>query len=190
MVNFMNIFKMDVLKNLLGGMFLNIKLLTMCLVRYLHAMHFLRNKMPSPENSKNTCNLVGCSILNALNLEKWGAKIHNCAYLLDFLAPFCYTTCMSSFSRISPRFFTQMQQFFLEGGIKARQFSFESVLQKDWSLNRIYSLQLLNFVKGNRLLGHLKHYHSLLEYFTYWDLRFFEIKVIAFQMNLWVTDYM
>ena len=36
------------------------------------------------KNSKNTCRLGDYSILNALNLEKWGVKTHSCALLLDF----------------------------------------------------------------------------------------------------------
>ena len=42
----------------------------------------------SSKNSKNTCRLGVFSVLNALNLEEWGVKIHNCAFLLDFLALF------------------------------------------------------------------------------------------------------
>ena len=30
----------------------------------------------------------GCSVLNALNLERQGVKIHKCALLLNFLPPF------------------------------------------------------------------------------------------------------
>ena len=41
-----------------------------------------------------------CSILNALNLRKWGVKIHNCALLLDFFPFFCYTASMPLFSEI------------------------------------------------------------------------------------------
>ena len=34
-----------------------------------------------------------CTILNALNLEKWGIKIHNCTLLLDLFAiPWFYRT--------------------------------------------------------------------------------------------------
>ena len=44
----------------------------------------------------------GCSILNALNLKKWGVQIHNCALLLDLPAVFYYTAHMPLFSRISP----------------------------------------------------------------------------------------
>ena len=54
------------------------------------------NALFSTKTSKNTCCLVGCSILNALNLENWrsvcvcggGGGIHNCALLLDFLTIF------------------------------------------------------------------------------------------------------
>ena len=34
-----------------------------------------------------------CSILHALNLERWGVKIHNCTLLLEFLALF-WLYCM------------------------------------------------------------------------------------------------
>ena len=57
------------------------------------------NALFSPKTSKTTCRLRGCSVLNALNLEKWGLKIHNCALLLDFLALFWL---LLLFSRISP----------------------------------------------------------------------------------------
>ena len=46
------------------------------------------NAFFSTKNSKNTCCLGGCSVLNALILEKWGVKTHNSALLLDFLAFF------------------------------------------------------------------------------------------------------
>ena len=46
------------------------------------------NVLFSTKNSQTTCRLRGCSVLNALNLEKSGIKIHKCAVLLDFLAPF------------------------------------------------------------------------------------------------------
>ena len=69
---------------------------------YLHAMPFLiNNALFSTKSSKNTM-LRGCSFLNAQNSGKWGEKTPNCALLLDFLAFFCYTTCIPSFSRISP----------------------------------------------------------------------------------------
>ena len=51
-----------------------------------HAMPFIKNAFFSTKNSKNTCCLRRCSILNALNLAKWGVKIQNCAHFLDFLA--------------------------------------------------------------------------------------------------------
>ena len=40
------------------------------------------------KNSKKTCRLGGCSVLNSLNLRKCGVKIHNCALLLPFTALF------------------------------------------------------------------------------------------------------
>ena len=46
------------------------------------------NTIICTKNSKNTGCLGGCSILNALNLEKWGVKIPNCALLMDFFALF------------------------------------------------------------------------------------------------------
>ena len=47
------------------------------------------NALFSTKNSKNTSRLVECTVLNTLNLEKWGVKVHNCALLLDFLALLC-----------------------------------------------------------------------------------------------------
>ena len=47
-----------------------------------------RNTFFSTKTSENTCCFRGCSIEDALNLEKWGVKTHNCALLLDFLALF------------------------------------------------------------------------------------------------------
>ena len=45
----------------------------------------------------------GCSIPNALNLEKKiGVNIRNCALLLDFLALFCHNALIPLFFRISP----------------------------------------------------------------------------------------
>ena len=55
----------------------------------------------STKNSKNTYCSGGCMVLNALNLEKWGVKIHESVILLEFLS-FGYTTRMPLFSRISP----------------------------------------------------------------------------------------
>ena len=49
------------------------------------------NAFFSPKNSKNKCLLAGCSVLDALNLEKCGVKIHNCALLLHFIAFFLVT---------------------------------------------------------------------------------------------------
>ena len=60
------------------------------------------NAFFSTKNFKNTFRLVGCSVLNALNLEKWGVKIHKCALSLGFLALFGYTLHMPLFCRISP----------------------------------------------------------------------------------------
>ena len=59
-------------------------------VWYLHAVPFFEkwNAFFSIKNSKNTCCLRGCSILNALNLEKWGVKITKCALSLDYFAFF------------------------------------------------------------------------------------------------------
>ena len=48
-----------------------------------------QNTFFSTKISKTTCCLGRCSVLNALNLEKWGVKTHNCVLLLDFLILFC-----------------------------------------------------------------------------------------------------
>ena len=40
------------------------------------------------KNFKDTFRLGGCTVLNALNLEKWWVQIYKCALLLDFLALF------------------------------------------------------------------------------------------------------
>ena len=60
-----------------------------------------RNAFFSAKNSKTQCHLVGCRVLNALNLEKCGVKIHNCVLLLIF---FGYTSRMPLLSRISPAY--------------------------------------------------------------------------------------
>ena len=44
----------------------------------------------------------GCSVLNALNLEKGGVQVHNCALLLDLPALFGYIARMPLIFRISP----------------------------------------------------------------------------------------
>ena len=54
----------------------------------LSALFEKQNAFFSTKNSKNTCRLGGCSVLNALNFDKWGVKTHNCALLLDLLALF------------------------------------------------------------------------------------------------------
>ena len=46
------------------------------------------NALLFTENSKNTWYLGEYSVLNALNLEKYGVKIHNCGLSMDFLALF------------------------------------------------------------------------------------------------------
>ena len=43
----------------------------------------------------------GVSHTKSQNFEKFEVKIHNCAFLLDFLALFGYNMCISLFSRIS-----------------------------------------------------------------------------------------
>ena len=60
------------------------------------------NALFSVKNSKNTCRLVGCSVVNAQNLEKLGLKIHNCALLLNLF--FGSTASMPLLSRKSPDF--------------------------------------------------------------------------------------
>ena len=73
----------------------------LCAVFTHNALFVELNALFSAKNSKNTCSLGGCSIINALNLKEWVVKIHNCS-LLDFFAVLSYTACMSLFSRISP----------------------------------------------------------------------------------------
>ena len=46
------------------------------------------NSLFPTTNSKNTYRSRGCSVINALNLEKWEVKIHNSALLQDFLVLF------------------------------------------------------------------------------------------------------
>ena len=56
----------------------------------------------STENLKNSCLFWGCSVLNALNLEKWGVKIHSVPLYWTFLPFFGYTTRVPLFSRSKP----------------------------------------------------------------------------------------
>ena len=60
------------------------------------------NASLTTKHLENTHRFGRCSILNTLNLGKWGVRIHNCAVLLDFLALFGYTERILLFSRISP----------------------------------------------------------------------------------------
>ena len=78
-------------------------ILTNYYLGYTNAVSFLRNDMPFSQLKTPKTHTVhgGCRVLNALNLEKWGVKIHESVILLDFL-PFGYTTRMPLFSRISP----------------------------------------------------------------------------------------
>ena len=73
-------------------------------VRYPHAVPFLRNEMPYSllKIPKKTCCLQGCSILNVLNLVKWGVKIPDCALLWDFLTLFWSYRTHPLLSRIGP----------------------------------------------------------------------------------------
>ena len=59
---------------------------------------------------KTQCRLRGCSILNALTLEKLRAKIDNCALLLGFFVLSYYTARMPLISRISPGRTTKTSQ--------------------------------------------------------------------------------
>ena len=71
-------------------------IITLFVVPACSAVFEKYNALFSNKTSKNTCRLVGCSILNALNLENWrgvGEGIHNCALLLDFLTIF-WLYCM------------------------------------------------------------------------------------------------
>ena len=63
--------------------------LTTYCVWYPHTVPFKWNALFSTKNSKNTHRLGECKVVTALNLEKQGVKIHNCALLVDFLALFC-----------------------------------------------------------------------------------------------------
>ena len=47
-----------------------------------------KNTLFSVKTFTMTCRLEECGILNALNWEKLRTKIHNCALLLNILAPF------------------------------------------------------------------------------------------------------
>ena len=58
----------------------------LCVVATGNALFEKWNALFSTKNSKTTFHLGGCSVLNALNLEKWGVKIHLCAFFLTFLA--------------------------------------------------------------------------------------------------------
>ena len=69
----------------LGRAFFN---LFFCVVLACSALFEKWNVLFSTKNSKKTCCLGGCSVLNALNLEKWGVQIHTCALLLELLALF------------------------------------------------------------------------------------------------------
>ena len=71
----------------------------LCVLPTWNAIFEKQNASLSNKNYKNTSCFRGCNISHDLNLEKWGVKI---CPLLDFLAFFCYTTCMPLFSRISP----------------------------------------------------------------------------------------
>ena len=58
------------------------------------------------KNKKKTCRLGGCSVLNALNLEKRGVQIHSCTL-------FWYTARMLFFSRISPGWREAVKKFII-----------------------------------------------------------------------------
>ena len=74
---------LPVCENEWTGLFLT----TYC-VQYPQAVPLLRNEVLSTKNSKNTCRLGGCSVLNALNLEKMRGKSSQLRLLLDFIALF------------------------------------------------------------------------------------------------------
>ena len=60
-------------------------------VRYQHAVPLLRNKMPYSLLKTAKTHAIqwwGCSVLNALNLEKKGVKIQKCVLLLNFISLF------------------------------------------------------------------------------------------------------
>ena len=65
-------------------------------MEYPHTMPFLRYKILQSQlkPSKPHAFQGVCAIPNALNLEIFFVKHHNCALLLDFLALFCNTVCM------------------------------------------------------------------------------------------------
>ena len=58
----------------------------LCSISACSAFFEEKSAIFSTENSKNTCHLEESSILNALNLKKWGIKIYNCALLWEFVA--------------------------------------------------------------------------------------------------------
>ena len=75
------------------------------LLRAVPARHifFMKcNTLYYVKTFKTTCYLGVLNIQNVLNLENLVVKNHNCTLLLDFVALFCYTTCMSLFFKISP----------------------------------------------------------------------------------------
>ena len=69
-----------------------------------NALFVEQNALFSTKNSKNAYCLGRCGIINVLNLNKWGIKIHNCLLILYFFLPFLpvFLTSMPLFSRISP----------------------------------------------------------------------------------------
>ena len=60
------------------------------------------NAFFSTKNSKNTCRLGGCSVLNALNLEKCWVKCTIVPFYCTLLPFFGYNARMPLFSRIRP----------------------------------------------------------------------------------------
>ena len=75
-------------------------------------------------------------ILNVLNLEKWGIKIHNCAFYLTFLLFFYYTARMPLFSRLSPAYKLVCQELLQQSNNKIKVVSNNIKVSNFLLLNR------------------------------------------------------
>ena len=78
----------------------------LCVVTAHSALCILRNKLPYTllKPPKTPCCLGGCSLVNALNLQKWGVRIHNHAPFYQTSLPFFifgYTECIPFLFRIN-----------------------------------------------------------------------------------------
>ena len=85
-------------------------IITLFVVPACSAVFEKYNALFSNKTSKNTCRLVGCSILNALNLENWrgvggggGGRASTIGPFYWTFSPFFgYTACIPLLSKISP----------------------------------------------------------------------------------------